>query len=169
MHADHRSAPALVPLATHEPEARVLIDTAGGSQIAVRPQHNLFVSGRPREADAFLGKARSQSQAARDRLDEKEPEPRDTGRVLHEHHRASVFSVAVYYPATIELGIIVVDEIGDDLRAQAFERFDPAIFLRIKLGVTLHNPAEIAMPRLSQYESILRFGRSIPAFFDQAL
>src|SRR5256885_15895276 len=60
MLADHRLAPALVPLATHEPEARILIDTASGGQIGVGPQHDLFVSGRPREADAFPGKARSQ-------------------------------------------------------------------------------------------------------------
>ena len=40
----------------------------------------------------------------------------------------------------------VVDEIGHDLRAQAFERLEPAIFLRVKFGMALHDPAEIAGP-----------------------
>ena len=52
-------------------------------------------------------------------------------------------------PATLTLAIVVVDEIRDDLRANAFERRDPAVFLRVKFGVTRDDPAEIAWYRLA--------------------
>ena len=45
------------------------------------------------------------------------------------------------------LRVVIVDEVGDDLRAQAFERFGPAVFLRVELGVAGDDPAEIAVTR----------------------
>ena len=70
-------------------------------------------------------------------------------RILREHDGADFFAVEFGDPATLALAIVVVDEIRDDLRANAFERRDPAVFLRVNFGVTRHDPAEIARHRLA--------------------
>ena len=64
--------------------------------------------------------------------------------------RADVLAVQLGDPAAFAFGVVVVDEIGDDLRAQALERLAPAVFLRVKLGMAGNDPAEIAVPRRAQ-------------------
>ena len=70
--------------------------------------------------------------------------------VLHQHHAADILAVHLGDPAALQLGIVVVDEVGDDLRAQALERIGPAVFLRVKFGMARHDPAEIAVLGLAQ-------------------
>ena len=65
-------------------------------------------------------------------------------RIFHQHDGSDFFAVYFGDPAALTLWIAVVDEIRDDLSANAFERRDPAVFLRVKFGVTRHDPAEIA-------------------------
>jgi len=77
MFADHRTAPLLVPFGADKLESRVLINVARGLKDAVRPQYDFSISGLAGESDALFAELRSQSQAARLRIDEQEPEPRD--------------------------------------------------------------------------------------------
>ena len=64
-------------------------------------------------------------------------------------HAADVSAVEFGDPAALALRIEVVGEIGDDLRADAFEWLAPAVFLRVEHGVARDHPAEIARPRLA--------------------
>src|SRR5208283_2096708 len=51
--ADHRTAPAFVPLRSHELKAGFLINVARGGEHAVGPERDLVVAGAAGEADAF--------------------------------------------------------------------------------------------------------------------
>ena len=78
------------------------------------------------------------------------------GRIFHQHDAADILAVHLGDPAALALFVVIVDEVGDDLRAQALERIGPAVFLRVKLGVAGDDPAEIAVARRAQTVGALR-------------
>ena len=90
--------------------------------------------------------------------DEQQPQPRDLGRVLRQEDRAEALAVAFGDPAALILGIEIVEEVGDDLRAQPLEILGPSVFLRVEHGVARDDPAEVAGARLAQDETGLRLG-----------
>ena len=100
------------------------------------PQRDLLVTRGAREADALVHQPGAQAKAAPLRIDQQQAEAGDARlSVLHQHDAADIFSVGLCDPAAFQLGIEVVDEIGNDLSAQAFKRFSPAVFLCIELGM----------------------------------
>ena len=113
------------------------------------PQRDFLVAGAAREDDAFVDQPRTKSNSARLWLQQKQANAGDVFGLLHEHDGADFFAVHFGDPAALTLAIVVVDEIRDDLRANAFERRDPAVFLRVNFGMTRHDPTEIARYRLA--------------------
>jgi hypothetical protein len=55
--------------------------------------------------------------------------------VLHQHDAQPTFSPLISAIQQRSSWIEVVDEIGNDLSAQAFKRLGPAVFLCIELGM----------------------------------
>src|SRR5262245_65676598 len=130
-------APAAAGLARCQPEPSAFVDVPCGGQHAVRPQSDLCVTFGPREAHAVIDKPGTQSKSARFRIHQQQAQPRDIGLiVLHQHDTADVLAVHLGDPAPLALGIEIVDEIGNDLRAQALKWITPAVLVQIKLGVT---------------------------------
>ena len=110
----------------------------------------ILVAGRAGEADAFVGQPRAEAKPARLRIDQQQAQARDASYPSPASREPTFSPSSSAIQQRSRLRIVVVDEVGDDLRAQAFERFGPAVFLRVELGVAGDDPAEIAGPRLAQ-------------------
>ena len=123
-------------LAGGEREASLFINMARSAQHAVRPECDLCISNGARKAHAFVDELRAQTQSASLRIDQKQPDACDAGLIiLHQQDTADVFAVQLGDPSSLALCVEVVDEIGDDLRAEAFERLAPTVFPQVELGV----------------------------------
>ncbi len=167
--ADNGFAEAHALLAAGEREARFLIDVPRRGEHAVRPQRHFLVAGAAGKAGAFIDQPRPEPKPARLRIDDQQSDAGNIGRVGDQKNAADIFAVQLGDPAAFALRIVLVGKIGDDLRADAFERFDPAVFLRVKFGVALDDPAEIAGPRRAQDVALLgrRRGLYFAAAFDR--
>lgn len=123
-------------LARAEREAGLLVDMPGGGQHAMGPQRNLCVSHSARKAVALVDEPRAQTQPARLGVYKEQPDTCRAGLIiLHQHHAADIFAVQLRDPASLALCVEVVDEIGDDLRAEPFERVAPTVLLEIEFGM----------------------------------
>ena len=139
-------------------EIWIALDPAGipvsmpcGGESAVRPQSDLCVTFVPRKTHALIDKSGAESKSARFRVDQQQAQARYVGLVVfHQHDTADILAAHLGDPAALAPGIKIVDEVGDDLRAQPLERIGPAVFAQIQLGVARHDPAEVAGARLAQ-------------------
>src|SRR5262249_14420221 len=129
--------PAMPGLARCQLEPGALIDMPRSGKHAVRPQGDFCVAFGSREAHALMDKPCAEAESARLWIDEQQAEARDVGLVVfHQHDAADVLALYFSDPAALTRGIEIVDKIGDDLGAQAFKRFGPAVFLQIEFSVT---------------------------------
>src|SRR5262249_1807563 len=127
---DYVLAPAVTRFARDEGETPTFIDMPCRCENAVRPECDLLVTGSVREADALVNEPRAQAQPTGLRINKQQAKASDATLVaLHQHDAADILAVQLSNPASFELWIEVIDEIGNDLRAKTFERFAPAVFL----------------------------------------
>src|SRR5215510_4880785 len=119
--ADHVLAEASALLARAEAKARLLVDVSRGGEHAVGPQRYSPIAAGAREGDAFSGQAPADAEPARGRLDQQEAQPGDLVGVLHQQHAADVLPVELGDEAALAARVEFVHEVGDDLRAHAFE------------------------------------------------
>src|SRR3954467_12201745 len=97
-------------LRRHEAETGRLVDAARGVQRFLRPEHDLAVPARPRECHAFGHELLAESEAARSRLDDEQPELRDRLRFGDQENAADVLAVALGDPAALARRIEMLDE-----------------------------------------------------------
>src|SRR5262245_8322187 len=129
-------APAAAGLTRCQLEPRALVDVPCGREHAVRPQSDFCIAFGKRKAHALIYKSGTQSESARFRVDQQQAQACDIGLVvLYQHDAADILAVHLGDPAPFALGIKIVDEIGDDLRAQTLKRIAPAVLAQIKFGV----------------------------------
>src|SRR6201987_4801165 len=109
-------------LARRQLEPGWLIDVARGAEDAMRPQGDAAVAALPGEADALVGQALADPQAARPGLDQEKAQTRHFFfAVPHQQPRAGVAAVDLRDPATLAARIELVGEVGDDLCAHGLE------------------------------------------------
>src|SRR4051812_27393715 len=77
----------------HEAEAEDVVDPSRGRKDAVRPEGYLPVAGFPRKRHAFLRETPPQTQAARLRLDQEQPELCQSVSPVHKEYAADRLSV----------------------------------------------------------------------------
>src|SRR6266566_6070163 len=94
-------AEAVVLLLLDERVSRVLVDASSGMEHAVGPEHDLAVARLAGEARALIHESRADAEAARLRVDEQEPQLRDSAGLLHEEHAAPVHAIPFGDPAAL--------------------------------------------------------------------
>src|SRR5262245_34117554 len=123
----------------------------GCRQNAVSPERDFFISRMACKSNALVDQSCPQAEATSLRIDQQQAQSCDAGLIVfHQHDAADILAVQLRDPAAFELRIEIVDEIGDDLRAQALERLGPTILLQIELRVARDDPAEVARTRFAQ-------------------
>src|SRR5438094_5426861 len=135
---------AVVALLAHQVKAGLLVDVAGRVEHVVGPEHDLPIPYAAGEADAFAHQARSDPQTTRGRLDQKQAQLGHAARPLDEEDRADDFALQLRDPAALSLGVIPLDELGDDLGDQGLEPRVPTIFPGVQYAVPMDPPTHIA-------------------------
>ena len=117
---------------------------AGGAEFALRPKHHLLVAGLAAEANAFGDQATAESQAARGRFHQQEAQLANGLRFPNQEDSTNDLAVFLCNPATLALGIEILDEVGNDFGDQRFEAFVIPIFLRVECTVAMDHPPHVA-------------------------
>src|SRR5262245_51665571 len=100
------------------------------------PESEFSISRMARKTNALVDQSCPQAQATCLRIDQQQAQSSDSGLIVfHQHDAADIFAVQLRNPAAFQFRIEIVDEIGDNLRAQTLERLGPAVLSQIKLGV----------------------------------
>ena len=120
------------------------------------PERHAAIATLTGEPHALVRQPGAEAAPARDRIDQQQSQAGDRVGVLDQKHASDVLAVHVGDPAAVVVRVVLADEVGDDLRAQALEVLRPAIFLRIELAVAGDHPAEIAGLRFAQDDVALR-------------
>src|SRR5437773_1587893 len=81
-------------------EACTFVNTAGGGEFTLGPEHDFLIAGFAGEVDTFLNQPLADSQAPGGRLDEQETEFGNRRGLLNKKHRPDVFRVSLGDPAT---------------------------------------------------------------------
>src|SRR6266576_1479328 len=136
--------PAVVLLLSDQLEACTFVNTAGGGEFTLGPEHDFLIAGFAGEVDTFLNQPLADSQAPGGRLDEQETEFGNRRGLLNKKHRPDVFRVSLGDPATLSFWIQVLDELGDDLCYESLEAFVIVVFPPVEFAVALDYPAHVA-------------------------
>src|SRR4051812_7599563 len=128
-------APAVVPLLSDQLEARLLVDAAGGLQLALRPENDPAVAAVARKSDALSDEAPANPEPARGRLDEQQAQLRDRCGLLDEKDGTDRFATPLGNPAAFTPRLEVLHEFGDDSRDQRLEALVVPPLLRIEEAV----------------------------------
>ena len=134
-------------LGLDELEARAGVDAAGGLELALRPEGQLAVAGGAGEADAFVDELLADAAAAGGGVDDQEAELRDAVAGVDAEDRADGLAVEGGDPGVLAGGIVVLGELGDDLRDERLEARVEAVLARVEGAVALNDPAVLARER----------------------
>lgn len=129
-----------------EVEAGLLVDLAGGVEIALGPERDLQVAGFAGELDALVDEHRAEAGAAGAGFDQEKAEFGGSGlvRVLDEEDVADGLVVSFGDPATVAGGVVVDEEVSGDLRDQGLEVVVVTVLFGIDGGLTVDDPADVA-------------------------
>src|SRR5688572_18089686 len=119
-------------LLANELEARGLVDLARRDEHVVRPQRELAVPLRAREANAFVDELAAYAQATRRRLDIQQTQLRNLVARAHQEDAADDLAVALRNPRVLARRIEVHDEAAQDLRDERLIGLIPAVFLGVE-------------------------------------
>src|SRR5687768_2051723 len=101
---------AVVRLLLHQHEPPLLINAPRLVQHVVRPQRHRPVADAPREANALVHQAPTDSEPPRRWLDVEQAQLADLVRLPDEKHRADDIAILLGDPASLPLGVEVLDE-----------------------------------------------------------
>ena len=154
-------------LALGEPEPGRLINVPRREQVLLRPQRERPVSALAREAHALGDEMPAESQSARLRVDDQQPQLRHRRRLANEEYRTDALTVALGDPAPLAARIELQDELGRDVRDQRFEALVPAVFAPVDLPVGRHDPSHVAGTVPTQRERLRRGGAGVEQPLDR--
>src|SRR6266576_3687253 len=103
------AGPAVVLLLSDQLEACTFVNTAGGGEFTLGPEHDFLIAGFAGEVDTFLNQPLADSQAPGGRIDDQETEFGNRRGLLNKKHRPDVFRVSLGDPATLSFWIQVLD------------------------------------------------------------
>lgn len=146
--ADEVFAEAVVALFVDEVEAGLLIDVAGGMEIALRPEGDSAVAGLFGEDDALVDQRCAEAGSAGGGFDQQQAELGDGGTdgVLDEEDVAYGLGFGFSDPTAVAGGVEVGEEAGGDVSDEELEVGVVAIFLCIDCALAMDNPADVAGP-----------------------
>src|SRR5439155_5686553 len=137
---------AAVTFLAHQVKPGLLVDVPGRVEHVVGPEHDLAIAYLPGEADAFADQARPDPETTRGRLDQEQAQLGHAARPLDEEDRADDFALALRDPAALALGVVALDELGDDVGDQRLEARIPPVFSGVQYTVAMHHPSHVAGP-----------------------
>jgi hypothetical protein len=125
-------------------KSSLLVDAAGGDQLAVCPKSNFLVASSAGESHTLIDKPATEAKATSFKLDKQQPK---LGRMVglpDQHDESEDFTVPIGNPAALSLRIVMFDEVGHDFRDNRFKLLVVPVLLRVQLAVAVHDPSPIA-------------------------
>src|ERR1700691_5033120 len=144
--------PTVMRLLADQLKGGLLINLAGRSQFALRPQHHRFISRLAGKANALGHKPFADAHPSCRRLYQQQAQLSHLLRFLNEKNRADDLSAALRHPAVLARRIVVRHKLRNNLGDQCLKSLVVAIFLGIKDAMAVDTPTHVARFRLPKEE-----------------